>query len=105
MTRVRGCVLTGDTLGSCMIIELESIPFDVLNSIIQFMYVGEFEVPRSSLGVVSAAAHVMQLHDLIILCDHVLKALKTSDNSTKSFLPKVTLFAIVNHLRSRKWLM
>ena len=83
-----------------MIIELDSIDFDVLNSIIQFMYVGEFEVARSSLADVSAAAHAIHLDDLIILCDHVLKALRSSDShhfdrSGKPILPKVGQFAAI----------
>ena len=65
-------------MDSCMTIEFTTIPFDILNSIIQFIYVGEFEVARAALPVVSQAAHEMHLDDLIILCDHVLKALRSS---------------------------
>ena len=66
-----------------MSIDLTNIPFRILNGVVQFIYVGEFEVERDSLLLVLDAARHLRLNDLVILCDHVLKALQnSSSNST-----------------------
>ena len=74
-------VAAGELQGGCMSIDLSNIPFRILNGIVQFIYVGEFEVERDSLTLVLESARLLLLNDLVILCDHVLKALQNSNSS------------------------
>lgn len=78
-----------------MVITFEDISFDIVSGIIQFIYMGEFEVSRLVLPQVQSAASAMKLEDLCILCEHVLKALRGSlvdEKSNKPILPKVLLY-------------
>ena len=88
------CCVTGDTAGGCMVLDFEEVPLEVLNSIIQFIYMGEFEVGRETLPQVLEASKCMKLDDLTILCEHVLKALRGSvidERAKKPVLPKVSV--------------